>query len=104
MGMCNLSGGVTPVYGPYGKNIEDIEDCAPNSRTDYFDEVTGKLLQQRWYDSEGRAAWDRDWDHGNKHKDTFPHDHYWEWEKDKKHPPRPKYFGPSGEKINKHYY
>ncbi len=28
MGMCKPSGGVNKVYGPFGKNIKDIEGCA----------------------------------------------------------------------------
>lgn len=55
MGMCKPSGGVKKVYGPYGKNIKEIKGCPPNSRTNYYDELTGKLIQQRWYDAEGKA-------------------------------------------------
>lgn len=105
MGMCKPSGGVKRVVGPYGRNIHEISGETPNSRTDYYDEITGKLLQQRWYDSEGKAVWDRDWDHkdsNNTH--TFPHDHYWDWKKNGEHPPRPEYIGPNGEKTNKNYY
>ena len=49
MGTCKPSGGISKIYGPYGKNIKDIEGCPPNSRTDYYDKETEKLLQQRWY-------------------------------------------------------
>lgn len=86
MGMCKPSGGVNKVNGPFGKNIKEIEGCTPNSRTDYYDEVTGELLQQRWYDAKGKTSWNRDW----KHKDNnlqkphkFPHDHPWDWSKKK---------------------
>ena len=104
MGMCKPSGGINePIYGPFGKNIKDIDGCAPNSRTDYFDEITKKLLQQRWYDADGKAIWDRDWNHGNKHNHIFPHDHYWEWEKNNVNPPRSEYKGPNGEKTNPNY-
>ena len=105
MGMCKPSGGInSPIYGPFGKNIPDIEGCSPNSRTDYYVEKTGELLQQRWYDSDGKAIWDRDWKHNDSHHNhTFPHDHYWDWLKDKVHPPRPEYIGPNGEKTNMHY-
>ena len=105
MGMCKPSGGINePVYGPFGKNIKDIEGCPPNSRTDYFDEATGELLQQRWYDAEGKAVWDRDWKHNDSRRThKFPHDHYWDWEKNKGHPPRIEYKGPNGEKTNKNY-
>lgn len=105
MGMCKPSGGINkPEYGPFGKNIKDVVGCTPNSRTDYFDEVTGKLLQQRWYDADGKAEWDRDWSHGDSNNThTFPHDYYWDWEKNKVHPPRPEYLAPNGEKTNKNY-
>lgn len=97
MGMCKPSGGVKKVYGPYGRNIKEATGETPNSRTDYHDEKTGELLQQRWYDSDGLAIWDRDWNHGNKHKHTFPHDHPWDWTKEV---PRQ----PSVDYINKNYY
>ena len=59
---------------------------------------------QRWYDNDGKAIWDRDWDHNDStHTHTFPHDHFWEWTKNNIHPPRPEYKGPNDEKINKHY-
>ncbi len=104
MGMCKPSGGITKIYGPYGKNNKDIEGCPPNSRTDYYDKETEKLLQQRWYDNDGKAIWDRDWDHNDStHTHPFPHDHFWEWTKNNIHPPRPEYKGPNDEKINKHY-
>ena len=105
MGMCKPSGGINePIYGPFGKNIKDIEGCPPNSRTDYYDEITGELLQQRWYDAEGKAIWDRDWNHNDSNNThTFPHDHYWGWEKNKEHPPRLEYIGPNGEKTNMNY-
>ena len=105
MGMCKPSGGInSPVFGPFGGNIKEIEGCAPNSRTDYYDEKTGQLLQQRWYDAEGKAMWDRDWGHkdsNNSH--VFPHDHFWQWDKNKLHPPRSEYKGPNGERMNSNY-
>ena len=101
--MCKPSGGINPPeYGPFGKNIKEIEGCTPNSRTDYFDEVTGELLQQRWYDAEGKACWDRDWAHGNKHKHTFPHDHYWVWD-NLGNSDRLSYIGSDNSKINLDY-
>lgn len=105
MGMCKPSGGINePVYGPFGNNIKDIEYCAPNTRTDYYDEVIGELLQQRWYDAEGKAIWDRDWNHNDSNNThAFPHDHYWDWEKNGEHPPRPEYAGSNGEKTNMNY-
>ena len=101
MGMCKLSGGIEKIYGPYKHSLP--QKGKSNSRRDYYDEKTGKLLQQRWYDSEGKAILDRDWDHGNKHTHTFPHDHFWVWENDNIHPSRIAYVGPNGEKINNNY-
>lgn len=54
MGMCKPSGGIKSVYGQYGRNIQDAIDT-PNTRTDYYDEQTGELLQQRWYGPNGNA-------------------------------------------------
>lgn len=81
MGMCKPSGGINSLYGPYRHNIDEIIGT-PNSRTNYYDEETKKLLQQRWYGPDGRAIGDRDWDHSDlndSHK--FPHDHPWDWSK-----------------------
>lgn len=104
MGMCQPSGGINVEEGPFGSNIKDIEGCDPNSRTDYYDEETGELLQQRWYDAEGKALWDRDWHHNDSNNThTFPHDHYWDWKKNNKHPLRYEYIGPNGEKTNMNY-
>ena len=98
MGMCKPSGGVKIIYGPYRENIKKISGETPNSRTDYYDEVTGKLLQQRWYDAEGKAVWDRDWDHPDpKGNHKFPHDHSWDYSKKD---PRQK----TDNTINKNYY
>ena len=83
--MCAPSGGITNEYGPYRHSLP--VNGTPNSRTDYYDEETGDLLQQRWYGPNGEAIWDRDLDHGNRHKHTFPHDHSWDYSKD---PPRQK--------------
>lgn len=96
MGMCKPSGGVTPIYGPYRHSLPSTN--TPNSRIDYYDEITKKLLQQRWYDSEGKAIWNRDWDHNDYYDEhVFPHDHRWDYSKKK---PRQK---PEKE-INKNYY
>ena len=99
MGMCKPSGGKVDVYGRYGSNIKSIWSEKPNIRIDYYDEKTGKLLQQRWYGPDGVAIWDRDWDHNNSDgTHIFPHDHYWDFTK----PPgkqRPKW----GTEINTDY-
>lgn len=103
MGMSKPSGGVKKVYGPYGRNIKEIINETPNSRIDYYDEKTGKLLQQRWFDADGKAVWDRDWDHNNSNNThIFPHDHYWIWD-NPVHPERPEYKGPNGENTNLSY-
>ena len=44
MGMCKPSGGINKtIYGPVRGNIEKKQDT-PNSRTDYYDEITGEIL------------------------------------------------------------
>lgn len=79
MGMCKPSGGKIDVYGKFGRNISD-RFGTPNSRTDFYDEQTRQLLQQRWYGPDGLAIWDRDWEHNNpKNNHKFPHDHPWDW-------------------------
>ena len=81
MGMCKPSGGKLDMLGKFGSNIPDARYGKPNSRTDYYDEETGELLQQRWYGPDGLAIWDRDWKHYDNpqkpHK--FPHDHPFDW-------------------------
>lgn len=78
MGAYKQTGNVKKIFGVYGRSIKAIENEKPNSRTDFYDEKTGKLLQQRWYDSNGRTVLDRDWDHNNSHNNhKFPHDHHW---------------------------
>ena len=78
MGMCKPSGGVKPKIGKIG-SLNACDD--PNVRIDLYNDK-GELIQQRWYDSNGRAIWNRDWKHsekGGEHK--FPHDHPWDWTK-----------------------
>lgn len=85
MGMCKPSGGKFRMDGKHGRSIPDVKDAKPNTRTDFYDE-NGNLTQQRWYDANGRAILDRDWEHGNsKNSHKFPHDHPWDWSKN---PPR----------------
>ena len=80
MGMCKPSGGKIEVRDPYKHSLN--KEGKPNSRLDYYDEDTGKLLQQRWYGPDGIVVWDRDWDHSNpKGNHKFPHDHPWDWSK-----------------------
>ena len=97
MGLDKPSIIVTKIYGKYGRSIGLAKGGVKNSRTDFYDEKTGDLLQQRWYDENGQAIWDRDWSHNNSlgsHK--FPHDHPWDWSKD---PARQD----SVDYINKHF-
>jgi len=69
------------IFGKYGRNIPQIRGT-PNSRTDMYDDVTGKLLQQRWFGPDGWALLDRDWEHGdNKKSHFFPHDQRWDYSK-----------------------
>ncbi len=82
MGAYKQIGDIKDIYGKVG----DLDkDGQKNTRYDLFDEDTGKLLQQRWYDSSGKAIINKDWSHGNKggkpHK--FPHFHLWDWSKKK---------------------
>ncbi|MDE6967101.1 MAG: hypothetical protein K2P12_00455 [Clostridia bacterium] len=97
MGLNKPDSKVIKQYGKYGRSIRQVEDGIPNSRVDFYDQNTHKLLQQRWYDKNGQAIWDRDWDHNNSNgKHFFPHDHPWDWGKK---PPRQ----PSIDFINKDY-
>ena len=76
MGMCIPSGGKFSQTGRIG-SLKAIS--IPNTRIDLYDE-NGDLIQQRWYGPDGKAIWNRDWNHTNKggeHK--FPHDHPWDW-------------------------
>ncbi len=50
----------------------------PNSRTDRY--KNGKMVQSRWYDNDGKAVRNRDYEHQNAHNNhQFPHDHVWTW-------------------------
>lgn len=51
----------------------------PNSSEDLVDE-NRNLLQRRYYGSDGKAAYDIDFQHGNGDgSHTFPHKHEWDW-------------------------
>ena len=80
MGAYKQTGKVKDIYGKVG----DLSQTAQkNSRYDLFDEDTGELLQQRWYNSLGNAIINKDWKHGNKggKPHAFPHYHLWNWDK-----------------------
>lgn len=71
------SGGIIIMIGKIG----DIPACnqTPNSRIDLFNK-DGRLIQQRWFDEEGKAMKNRDWEHGSKGGvHNFPHIHKWNW-------------------------
>jgi RHS repeat-associated protein len=52
-----------------------------NSVTELYDN-NGKLLQKRYYDSNGKVYKDIDFSHGNSDgTHTFPHEHNWDWSK-----------------------
>lgn len=97
MGMCKPSGGIKTQLGKIG-SLKAYGD--PNTRIDLYNiENPNELLQQKWYDSNGRAEMNRDWEHSNKGEEhKFPHDHPWDWTKKN---PRLKY-DPNRE-INNHY-
>ena len=95
MGMCKPSGGIEKKVGKIG-DLKAHGD--PNSRIDLYNKKD-ELIQQRWYDANGRAEMNRDWKHANKggeHK--FPHDHPWDWTKKEQ---RADY--DENREINKHY-
>ena len=77
MGMCKPSGGKIDMIGKVG-SMPPIG--LPNTRVDLYDEF-GNLIQQRWYDPDGLAIWDRDWKHKDNPKKPhkFPHDHPFDW-------------------------
>lgn len=60
----------------------------PNTRIDRY--KNGKLVQSRWYDKDGKAERNRDYEHQDAHNNhTFPHDHTWDWSKDPPSNPEP---------------
>ena len=62
----------------------------PNSSETLYN-PDGTPKQKRWYDGEGNAERDRDYNHGGK--ESFPHDHIWDnGKRGKEHlPPSPDY-------------
>jgi len=77
MGMCKVSGGINKFVGRIG-SLKGRGDADSKSEL-YSDEAMDNLIQERWYDSNGDAFWNRDWEHGGDHE--FPHDHDWDWER-----------------------
>ena len=97
MGMCKPSGGISKQIGRVG----DLKTTGePNTRKDLYNE-DGKLIQQRWYGSDGNAIWDRDQSHGGGEHE-WPHDHSWDWT-NPQHPDRPAYEDKYGNKKNSSY-
>lgn len=69
------SGGIKEKYGHVG--CLPAKDETPYSRIDLYDE-NGNLIQQRWYNFEGKAILNKDLKHGNKGGiHVFPHYHAW---------------------------
>ena len=61
----------------------------PNSVLQKYDD-SGKLVKERYYDSNGYALKDIDYtDHGNPKVHKVPHEHNWDWS-DPKNPKRGK--------------
>ncbi|MED4532071.1 LXG domain-containing protein [Metabacillus fastidiosus] len=58
----------------------------PNSSTDLLN-PDGTVKQRRYYDEQGRAKEDIDFNHSDDGTHTFPHRHKWDWSKK---PPRQK--------------
>lgn len=95
--MCKPSGGIKSQMGKIG-DLAPYGD--PNSRIDLYNiDNPNELLQQRWYDFNGKAEMNRDWKHSNKGgKHKFPHDHPWDWTQKN---PRAEY--DEDREINNHY-
>lgn len=72
------AGGVTNrgVYISYERRLES--EGVPNSRVDRL--KNGVRVQSRWYDKDGKADRNRDYEHNDTMKSHFfPHDHLWQW-------------------------
>lgn len=75
------SGGVPNrgVEKSYARKLE--RTYKQNIRVDRY--KNGKKVQSRWYDNNGRAIRNRDYEHQDAHHNhTFPHDHEWNWNGD----------------------
>ena len=61
----------------------------PNSTQEVYNE-DGSVKRKRFFDKDGNAKKDIDYDHGGKKHHYFPHIHDWEWKegKSKRNPPR----------------
>lgn len=70
------AGGVTN-HGTIQTNERNLtKKGKPNSKVQRY--KNGKLVQERWYDKDGNAERNRDYEHQDAHKNhTFPHDHAW---------------------------
>ncbi len=68
------SGGIVIVHGRRGDL--PIVSSHINSRYDLY--VNGVKVQSRWFDANGFAIRNRDFDHQDAHNNhEFPHDHRW---------------------------
>lgn len=69
------SGGIVIVHGRRGDL--PIKTSHINSRYDLY--VDGVKVQSRWFDANGSAVRNRDFNHQDAHNNhEFPHDHKWE--------------------------
>ena len=77
MGKCKVSGGIFVIEG-----VRLEGTGVPNSRFDLY--KNGELDSWRWYDADGRATRNRNFnDHGNpKAHPVVPHDHIWDYSKE----------------------
>ena len=69
------SGGIVIVHGRRGDLPTKTSHI--NSRYDLY--VNGVRVQSRWFDGNGLAIRNRDYDHQDAHNNhEFPHDHGWQ--------------------------
>lgn len=72
-----MSGGTYVVNGRYGDL--PVKNAKPNSRYDLY--VNDVLVQSRFFDYDGKAAYNKDYYHQDEHSNhEFPHVHIWTWE------------------------
>ncbi len=73
---------------PYPKHKVNNKDRSlpvkdePNSSTDLLN-PDGTIKQRRYYDSDGKAKEDIDYNHTDDGTHTFPHRHKWDWSQKK---------------------
>ena len=71
-----MGAGGIPNHGTIITTARSLESQGkPNSKIQRY--RNGKLVQERWYDNQGKAIRNRDYSHGGN--EEFPHDHSWTW-------------------------